>query len=208
MYEEGLQYVEAYLLAQGGDRSQEPGKAFRSRIMHTRRVLMWLLRLLEHTPVSYPEDVKMAAIFHDIGYSATENNLYHAARSTLAFRKYAEKKQMDPERVERIAGWIARHSRKELMADPETPLELILLMEADMLDEEGLMGIMWDLLSAGAQPVTSYEEGYMRMLPYAHKFLQQQPMRTAYAREIWQGKQQAVRKVMEQLAFDLGKEFH
>jgi uncharacterized protein len=41
---------------------------------------------------------------------------------------------------------VKNHSNKQLMTAKGTPLELILLMEADLLDETGALSIVWDCM--------------------------------------------------------------
>ena len=80
-----------------------------------------------------------AAIFHDIGYEKEENDR-HALRSGKAFYEYAVAHQMDEEVRKQVERLIYAHSNKSLLKDKNTSLELVLLMEADLLDEEGAMG--------------------------------------------------------------------
>lgn len=69
MFEEMLQYVEKLLLTGKRNTARIDENSFRRRVEHTKRVLMWVNRLLEGDRSIDKEAVQIAAIFHDCGYA-------------------------------------------------------------------------------------------------------------------------------------------
>lgn len=204
-----LAYLENYLTEHDGDRSAREGQAFRSRIGHTRRVLSWLCRLLEELedPDAVDVDVLMAAaIFHDIGYRRRIDNTGHAARSAAIFLEYAKAHDLDPEFTEDVHYLVAHHSNKELLREEDTPLELILLMEADLLDEEGAMGILRHLMALGFESPDSYEAALTRLQEQDGYILGENPMVTPAAQAYWEEKQSLVDDFLNHLERDLDRE--
>ena len=177
---------------------------FRLRSAHSRRVMKWAERLLENHPEADREVLLCAAAFHDTGYSG-EERLDHETQSALIWDGYARENSIDPVFARKVRGCIAIHSEKHRMREPEnlTP-EQLLLMEADLLDEEGAMSICWDGLAAGMEQIDSYEQLYAktaRSLPGKKV----NPMVTKEARAIWQKKAELIEMYVTQLQEDIAQ---
>lgn len=200
-YMEYLAYVKGYLVQNGGIVSQNPRHPFRSRFQHTIRVLHWCSRLAEGLEGVDKEALYTAAIFHDIGYAGHDNGC-HALRSGRAFHEYATASGMEEPFREKVERLIYAHSNKELMKKEGTSLELILLMEADLLDEEGAMGIVWDCMAMGNIHASSYAAAYYHIMENSNK-VEGNPMVTERAKMFWEKKKRVVAEFAEILAEDL-----
>lgn len=143
-YEAMLLYVKKVLEENNAIRSPNLKFSFRNRYEHIKRVFNWCSKLLEDKPNCNKEMVLTAAIFHDIGYCKGKDN--HAHFSAMLFIEYAKKHNMDYEFMMHTADIISLHSDKSLLKEDNIPDELVLLLEADLLDEEGALGIVWDLM--------------------------------------------------------------
>ena len=97
---------------------------------------------------------------------------------------------------------IARHSDKSLLKEPDTELEMILLLEADLLDEEGAMGIVWDCMTMGNLHASSYARAYYHIMESSNKE-EPSPMVTERAKAIWEEKKEIVAKFVKLLEDDL-----
>ena len=102
-----------------------------------------------------------------------------------------------------ISYLINNHSKKELFDDEGAPLELVLLIEADLLDETGALSIVWDCMMEGGQAEQNYIKTYKHIEEYSFKSLNRNPMKTDKAKEFWVVKQKLMREFFNQLAFDL-----
>lgn len=203
--ERHFRYVEAYLMEHGGnDRSEQAGQRFRKRADHIRRVMMWLERLLaKEGGVEDPAALRLAAVFHDAGYARAKED--HGRHSADILREYAARAGLSSADVERAAFLVAEHSNKEMwMPRADAPRDLILLMEADLLDEEGAMGLVLDCMTAGQRGAEAYEEAYRQMLRYEPKRLERAPMVTETGRALWAEKQRIIEGFMRAFAYDLG----
>ncbi len=197
-----LPYVRQYLIDHGCEEGLRPGQKFRTRSSHIARVAMWTERLLAEGCAESAETLRLAAAFHDIGYVYGVED--HAAHSADILRVYAAERGLDAAMAERAVFLVAEHSDKEIwLKRPDAPHDLVLLMEADLLDEEGAMGIALDCLTTGAQG-GGYAEAYEQMHHYEPKRLRENPMVTPLARKFWDDKQRIIRAFMDAFAFDLG----
>ncbi|MDR0896831.1 MAG: HD domain-containing protein [Oscillospiraceae bacterium] len=204
MEEQALAYVQAYLEKYGRDTNVQEAP-YRTRSAHCARVLMWVNRLLQQGGVDDPAALRLAAAFHDVGYAHADEG--HAAHSERILRDYAAEQGFAPALAERAAFLVAEHSRKsEWLPNPAAPRDLILLMEADLLDEEGALGLVRDCMNATAFGATSYLDAYRRMLRFEPRRLERHPMVTPLAQQFWAEKQRLIRAMLEALAFDLGEE--
>ncbi|MCI8483441.1 MAG: HD domain-containing protein [Lachnospiraceae bacterium] len=200
-YMEYLTYVKEYLTRNHGIVSPNPKHPFRSRFQHTIRVLHWCFRLADDMEKIDPEVLYTAAIFHDIGYADHEND-HHALRSGRAFHEYAKAHNMEENFRNRVERLIYAHSNKELLKRSDTELELVLLLEADLLDEEGAMGVVWDCMTMGNVHASSYAAAYDHIMKNSNKE-EENPMVTEKAKAFWEEKKQVAAKFAELLAKDL-----
>ena len=142
-----------------------------------------------------------AAVFHDIGYMNRDNDR-HAVRSGKAFHEYAVCCCMEEAFREKVERLIYAHSNKALLKKKDTSLELILLMEADLLDEEGAMGIVWDCMAMGNIHASSYGAAYYHIMENSNKE-EPNPMVTEKARKFWEEKKRVAAEFADTLAEDL-----
>lgn len=202
MYDEEqyIEYVKEYLTTHNGDVPPHPLMAFRSKIQHTLRVLGWAKRLTEGREDVDKKVLYTAAIFHDIGYSGSKE--FHAEKGAKIFYEYAMKMNMNLYFIERVRNLIYLHSSKELLKEKNIPIELILLMEADLLDEEGALRMVWYTLDKGITGAESYEAVYNHIVMGNNKRLVN-PMVTEKAKYYWDEKQKLVELFTRQLEDDI-----
>lgn len=200
-YRKYLAYVKEYLTEHKGIESPNPLHPFRSRFQHSIRVLHWCERLAEGLENVDTEALYTAAIFHDIGYENRDNE-HHAQRSVRAFHAYAREQRMEEEFCRKVERLIACHSDKNRMRDEDVSLEMVLLMEADLLDEEGAMGIVWDCMTMGNAHASSYAKAYYHIMESSNKE-EPNPMVTERARQFWEEKKAIVGRFAKLLEDDL-----
>ncbi|MCI8668651.1 MAG: HD domain-containing protein [Lachnospiraceae bacterium] len=131
--EEMFEYVRKNLDNNYGNLSANPNQRFRERYEHIIRVVQWAELLAEGMKLDYNVLIT-AAIFHDVGYGAGDNE-YHARRSAEIFKQFTLTKQWDTVFVEKVYDIILHHSDKDLLGT-DIPMELVILMEADLLDAD------------------------------------------------------------------------
>lgn len=207
MYENELKYVKDYLLAHDGDKSRRDSETFRKRSKHTINVLKWAQRIVDELD---PETVKtldlealyLACVFHDIGYGSEYYKNSHAIEGSEIWKNYADDHKLDLDLTDHVYYLIRMHSEKILLMK-ESPLELVILMEADWLDEEGAMSICWDNMTLGLTYPQGYEEALEKIKKYSAHILKENPLVTKPGRKYWRRKQEFVKKFINELEFDL-----
>ena len=205
MHNEIFAYIQAYL----GDRDSYAAKIgylpFRKRSEHINRVYVWAKRLLveENIQNADEESILIAALFHDVGYAVALDGTNHAQASAEIFEKYATEHGYDEKKKEFISYLVRNHSSKELMTHSDTPIELIILMEADLLDESGALSIVWDCMHEGGQESPTFAQSYDHICAYSGKILKKFPMVTPWAESVWTRKQALVREFIAQLECDI-----
>ncbi len=200
-FEKMMDKVTHTLQEAGGDRGRR--HAFRLRSRHTRRVWKWAQRLSEGRSDVDTDVLYTAVIFHDVGY-VEERLENHQILSEKIFLAYAKEQDWDETFAEKVAACIRIHSDKWRMQTPEDlTIEQLLLMEADLLDEEGALAICWDGLACGITEDKSYAASLERTRREFADKLENNPMVTERARRIWQEKQEFVRQYLSALTYDL-----
>lgn len=199
VFSEHFLFVEN-ILSTGCDEREPVG--IRTHIGHTKRVLLWVDRLLLHNRLENPDIVRLAALFHDVGYARDAFN--HAEHSATILKEYAAMHPIPTEMLERTLFLVSEHSNKALwMNKTHAPDDIILLMEADLLDEEGALGLVRDFLTVGAEG-GGYEEAYAHMMQYEPSRIAENPMVTTVAKQYWETKQALLRQFLHQFSFDMG----
>lgn len=193
--EQIVEYVKARLLENGGEYSDNPFQGFRTRSEHCRRVMRWCEKIAENESDLAPDRdlLLMSALFHDIGYN--RQGISHEDYGAKLFGEFADVHGLEKEFAGRVANCIRNHSRKECMSVlGKAGVELQILMEADLLDEEGVMGIVADCMTEGmrGKDCEGYSGALKRMLHCASEILEISPMTTPYAQKCWKEKQEEV----------------
>lgn len=208
MFEEELKYVQDYLISHNGDNSPRINETFRHRSKHVNNVFRWALRI--YNELDYLLQAKidqnalyLACIFHDVGYGSEHFHNSHPIEGADIWKEYAISKHFDTELIDYVYYLIRMHSNKELLQNKNTPLELVILMEADWLDEEGAMSICWDLISLGHENPKAYDEALNKLEKYSAHILNTNPLVTIPGRKFWSEKQALVANFIKELKYDL-----
>lgn len=179
-----------------------------SRYEHTKRVLGWAKRLYDATAdktgLRY-EDLLIATIFHDVGRAvAMQTGVDHAKAGVPITRDWLKSNGYDPERAEYIAGLVGSHSEKWRMHDPDIDRNLLMLMEADLLDDMGLLGIVMDTLIVRARKTdATFYDCYNHYESYTHPMQYDCPVVTKEAKALWDIKTESTDRFVEEFRKDI-----
>jgi len=179
-----------------------------TRYEHTKRVLGWAKRLYDATPdktgLRY-EDLMIATIFHDVGRGVSaQSGEDHAKAGVPITRDWLVSKGYDSARAEYIAGLVGSHSEKWRMHDPDIDRNLLMLMEADLLDDMGLLGIVMDTLIVRARKEdATFYDCYNHYECYTHPMQHDCPVVTPEARALWDIKTESTDRFMEEYRKDI-----
>lgn len=175
--------------------------SFRKRSEHSLRVLMHAKRLADFHPYANKDVLYTAAIFHDVGYAVVKMN--HALHSEILVREYLTSHHYDQAFINQVCFLVKHHSNKSLLHKEDTPIEMVLLMEADLLDETGALSIIWDTLASAQETDPSYLKAYERLLKYSKMQAQTHPMVTKEAKHMWEEKCHLINTFIKHLEKDL-----
>ena len=179
-----------------------------TRYEHTKRVLGWAKRLYDATAdktgLRY-EDLMIAAIFHDVGRAVSiQTGEDHAKAGVPITREWLLANGYDPERAEYIAGLVGAHSEKWRMQDPATDRNLLMLMEADLLDDMGLLGIVMDTMIVRARKTdATFYDCYNHYETYTHPMQHDCPVVTPEAKAFWDAKTESTDRFVEEYRKDI-----
>ena len=179
-----------------------------TRYEHTKRVLGWAKRLYDLTPdktgLQY-EDLMIATIFHDVGRAVSiRTGEDHAKAGVPLTRDWLLSNGYDPARAEYIAGLVGAHSEKHRMRDPDIDRNLLMLMEADLLDDMGLLGIVMDTLIVRARKAdATFYDCYNHYECYTHPMQHDCPVVTKEAKAFWDIKTESTDRFVEQYRKDI-----
>ena len=76
----------------------------------------------------------------------------------------AKQLDIDPETITRVGEIILLHNDKD--TEKDLSLECKIVMDADLLDEVGALGIMWDCMATALDDEASYKRAYYRIKEY------------------------------------------
>ena len=147
-------YTEVEKLIQEQSRFSEP---FRDRYEHTTRVLNWANRIQE-IEGGQKDIITLAVLFHDTGWSETVD---HALVGAKLAEKYLVEKEVDPVVVDRITSAVRTHNKRQ-ETPKDLPIENLIVMDADLLDEVGVTTLVWDAMATAAENKPSYTKAMER----------------------------------------------
>ncbi len=201
-----FEYVRNQLDKAEHDPQANKGKIHYERYDHTVRVYKWMIRITNELNDDNLdlESLKVATIFHDCGYGYETEKLPHPHASAIICRDYLERRDYSPEKVGFICDLIEQHSEKSRISDVETPIELVVLMEADMLDDTGAMGLILDTWIEATDEKASFESMRKHIEKYTYRHMKNVNMVTAPAKRFWHEKRKLVYDFIRQYRRDLG----
>lgn len=181
---------------------------FRDRPSHMYRCYQWAQRILPCRPEADREVTLVATLFHDVGVirSTPEHpKVDHDLLGGEIVREYLLSHGWGAGFAERVAYLVEHHQQRELIQQEGTPIEHVILMEADMLDERGALGIVWDAMAEGSKQTQSYESSLERFKTRKlYRRPDRNPMYTENARAFWAEKQRLHMDFVHALERDLG----
>lgn len=202
-YDKMYEYVQNLFEEKDAQLTKAKKFPFRKRSEHCRRVFMWAERLIDNYELE--RDVLLtAAMLHDIGYVVRNEKAKHAVSSAKLCKKYLKDNGYDDCFIKKVTYLVENHSDKHLLKAPDTKIELVLLLEADLLDETGAMSIVWDCMAEGMEQVQSFEKTFAHIAEKSQYTLEVNPMLTTKAKEYWEEKKNLTRQFVEHLKADLG----
>jgi len=151
-------FAEARRLIDNQNRKSQP---FRNRFEHTMRVLKWAHRI-HQVEGGNLEVITLAIFFHDSGWSDT---IDHALVGAKLAEKYLLENVVDPILVDRVVSAVRTHNKR---TEPYEglPLENLIVMDADLLDELGITTLVWDAMATATGENPSYVRALEKDLEY------------------------------------------
>ena len=162
-----------------------------TRYEHTKRVLGWAKRLYDATAdktgLRY-EDLMTATIFHDVGRAVSvRTGGDHAKAGVPITREWLLSNGYDSARAEYIAGLVGA-----------------MLMEADLLDDMGLLGIVMDTMIVRARKESAtFYDCYNHYECYTHPMQHDCPVVTKEAKAFWDIKTESTDCFVEEYRKDI-----
>ena len=155
-YSDVIEYVKK-MTADNGRPSNYP---FRSRYEHTMRVYRWAIKLQSKLGGDL-DIIALAALLHDIGWDDVRPHGEVGAELAV---EYLDGLGVDPEIIRKVGEIIMIHADKDTEAD--LSLECKIVMDADLLDEVGAIGVIWDAMATAIEDEASYKKAYYRIKNY------------------------------------------
>ena len=154
-----MNYAEVieFVRKQTAENGRPPNYPFRSRFEHTMRVYRWAIKLQSKLGGDL-DIIDLAALLHDIGWDEVRPHGEVGAEIAV---DYLDSLGVDPEKIAKIGEIIMMHSDKD--TDAELSLECRIVMDADLLDEVGAVGILWDAMATAQEDEASYKRAYYRI---------------------------------------------
>ena len=132
------------------DRYSQP---FRDRFEHTKRVLNWAKRIHQHEGGDIGI-ITLAVLFHDSGWS---DEIDHALIGAQLAEKFLIEQCVDRPIIDRVVSATLTHNKR---LDPveDLPIENLIVMDADILDELGVTTLVWDAMATAIGENPGYRE--------------------------------------------------
>lgn len=158
MHSDIMEYVKKEI-AQNGRFSQP----FRDRFEHTMRVYTWAERLqaIEGGDLRV---IQIASLFHDAGW---DDVLPHEEVSAALAKDYLTTNGYVDLDIEKVIKVVLNHNRRT--SKSILPIECLIVMDADMLDEIGAITVLWDSMATALDEEPSYIKAYNRLCRYLER---------------------------------------
>lgn len=152
-YAEVIDFVKEQTAVNG----RPPNYPFRSRFEHTMRVYRWAIKLQSKLGGDL-DIIVLAALLHDVGW---DDERPHGEVGAEIAVNYLDSLGVDPQKIAKIGEIITIHEEKD--TDADLSLECRIVMDADLLDEVGAIGVLWDSMATAIEDEASYKRAYYRI---------------------------------------------
>lgn len=205
---EMLSYVKDKLGTENFEKVSAKREINYSRFEHTKRVLLWTKRLydaMEDKSELRYDDLIIAAIFHDVGRSSSKQlGIPHAKAGVPITREYLLSHGFDEARIEFICKLVGEHSDKGRMHDAGLDRNLLLLMEADLFDDMGALGITMDcMITMKRNSAAVFTDCLDHITRFTARIQKDNPMVTKEAKKFWDEKTKLVNNFCDSLSKDI-----
>jgi uncharacterized protein len=167
---------------------------FRNCYEHTMRVYRWAIRLQAKLGGDL-DVIVLAALLHDIGRDEGRPNNEVSAEVAV---EYMDSIGVSPELIVKVGEIIMAVPDKD--TDKDLSLECRIVMDSDLLDEVGAVGIMKDCMIAALDSEASYKRAYYRVKEF---YRQNKPLirccKTETARTEYSKRMQLIESYIYQL---------
>ena len=137
---------------------------FRNSYDHTMRVYRWAIRLQAKLGGDL-DVIILAALLHDIGWEADRPCNEVSAEVAV---EYMDSIGVNPEIIVKVGEIIMMCPDKD--SEKDLSLECRIVMDADLLDEVGAVGIMKDCMSTALEGDASYKKAYYRVKEFYRQY--------------------------------------
>lgn len=174
--------------------------AFRDRYHHTLRVLNWARRI-QSVEGGDMDVITFAVIFHDTGWE--EGTPYTEVSAKIA-KEYLQEKGVDKKIIDRVVDVTKNHNART-KSDDELSIEEKVIMDSDLLDELGVMSVVWDAMSVMELKKPSYKKALERTQEYFKDYLNQRDaIRTQTGLKLFNQRLDVYETMIKEFAFELG----
>jgi len=200
-----LQFVKDFIESQDAIATKLSTRfPFRRLYEHCVRCAHWARRIA----VAEGADVEIAevsALFHDIGKCVDNSVEGHAREGAKICDNYLASIEFEKSKRERVVS-IVRHHIYHARGE-ENSLEARVESDADLLDENGAMMVLWDAMAEGAKPDCSFDSAFDRIAKVSAKMNDSglDAFHTAAARKIAAERREFHRQFVNQLAYEMGR---
>jgi HD superfamily phosphodiesterase len=173
---------------------------FRDRYTHILRVMKWCERLLRDVPAGR-DVVLAAAALHDIGYAVCA--VQHASHGASMAEAFLRGLGCEESFLLNVCDLIARHSDKHLPAHKMSN-ELIILQDADCLDEIGVTTVLWDAMDEGTKAEQSYEKACLRIAESLSRLTQRgRRLKSDAGQRLYDERFEVLRGIVREMKYEL-----
>lgn len=178
-----------------------PSAPFRSRFEHTLRVMKWAERL-QASEGGDLEVLRIAALFHDVGWDPERPHEEVGAEIT---QEYLNNSGLSEDKIAAIVEAVAHHNHRS--SPGPFNKETLIIQDADILDEVGVLTLVWDSLATAHRPKPSYRAVYERALKSLDELQKRaHQLRTPSGRRFYDEQVDVYERTIRLLEFELGIE--
>jgi len=174
---------------------------FRNRFRHTNRVLNWAKRIHEIDGGDI-DIITLAVIFHDTGWDEKRD---HALIGAEHARSFLLSQGIEEIIVSRVESAITTHNKRQSQQS-DLPLENLVVMDADILDELGVTTLVWDAMATALEENPSFKKALEKSQQFfAHAKAKTHLLKTKTGLQFYKERIEVWAQCLEHFRYELGE---